>query len=173
MSAMIRPARLLSNGSVITMTWQVGDDGRAWGSDVRRDVFIVVDEQALESLLTDDPDTAWATVFDAQYSSHDGRPEYPGWMRCRAWALVELWKDLDAVDEGMSELCPPRHHSGQILLYGGGPGDTLLEIESPLRDGMMHYPRGTCRGVMEGTQRGAIGATMPGSNGEHPETVSR
>lgn len=145
-----------------------GDDG-GWASDVRRDVLVVLDGPALESLLLSSTggreDAAWVVVVDARRADDGGeagRPDYAGWMRCLAVELGSLSDDLDAIDEGMCALCPPRRHSGQIPLYDGSPQGRLLEPASGSEGGGTEFPRGTQRGTSRGTQRGATGGTQRG-----------
>lgn len=139
------------------------DDGEEeWESDVRRDVFVVVDGPALESLLAGDQEAAWVVAVDARHPSKAGRPDYPGWMRCQGPALAELFEELDAMDEGMSALCPARQNSGQIIVYHGSRRVRLVESEGGVEGTVVEFPRGTQRGVARGTQRGVTGGTQRG-----------
>ncbi|KAF7530967.1 hypothetical protein G7054_g9339 [Neopestalotiopsis clavispora] len=104
------------------------EDGEGgWVSDVRNDVFLVLDKPALESLLSGDPEAAWVTMVDANPPSDADDIEYPGWMRCTVQSLHELYAAIDFNDEGMPGLCPVRSGPSQIPLYDGTPDGRLLE----------------------------------------------
>lgn len=134
--------------------WLSAYDGEAeWESDIRRDVFVVVDETALESLLSDDLDLAWVVSLDAGSPDKAGRPDYAGWMRCQIRALGQLFEDMDAMDEGMAALCPTRQHSGQIPVFDGSPQGKILEVKDVTEGTNVEYSKGTQRGVTGGTRR--------------------
>lgn len=128
-----------------------------WESDVRRDVCVVVDAEAAQSLLDSNRQqqdkTAWVLVVDAatnpsgaQRSDDD---DYQGWMRCLAHALWTLSDDLDG-DGGMRLLCPPRQYADQIPVFDGSSTGKVVEpAEGAVEEGSKRaeFLRGTQRAV--------------------------
>ncbi|WYZ36790.1 hypothetical protein EsH8_II_000296 [Colletotrichum jinshuiense] len=135
------------------------EDEDGWGSDIRRDCCLVVDDSAflslsaaphLESvskqrrLLVDGE--PWVVVVDAEDPAnidYNGGAPYLGWMRTHVRALKDLNDDLEGLPMSKG-LCPRREYDGQISLYNGGRGhliDPPGGIESRYK-----FPRGTPRG---------------------------
>ncbi|RYP01150.1 hypothetical protein DL765_010873 [Monosporascus sp. GIB2] len=144
------------------------EEKEAWGSDVRRDCFLVVDEIALASLLQapDEPvrkvlsrstTTAgdgvgnvepFVVVVDAtdpRSAPYGGGGPYTGWMQVYAASLSQLANDLDS-GNSIGELCPAREYLGQIPLYDSSPCGKLIDPPGGT-EGRYKFPRGTPRGI--------------------------
>jgi hypothetical protein len=133
------------------------DDEEEWPSDVRRDVWIVIDEAALASLLNT-PDFVrgkvpnldlepWVTVVDAEdpaNMSYRGGAPYMGFTRAYARVLSQLFDDLDS--RSLEKLSPIRVYGGQVPLFTGSSQGKLVDPPSGV-DGRYKFPRGTPRGA--------------------------
>lgn len=140
------------------------DIGSEWDSDVPRDVFIAVDDAAMESLdAVDGSGEPWVLVVDAKYSeSVMVRQDYPGYMRCLARSLWTLSNYLENGDRQLEALTPARQYADQTPLFDGSPKRKVYEPEQPTRGARVEFSRGTQRDVGAGTQRGVQGGTQRG-----------
>ncbi|WQF78718.1 hypothetical protein CDEST_03732 [Colletotrichum destructivum] len=151
------------------------DDGNEdWPSDVRRDVFIVIDDPSLASLLNApepvrgrspnlDPEP-WVIVVDSEDPDtvpYRGGGPYMGFMRARACALGQLFEDLGS--RSMGRVCPVREYEGQIPLYDGSLRGKLIDGDFAA-GARYRFPRGTPRGA-----DGAMKPTFGASSGRHPQ----
>ncbi|TQN70996.1 hypothetical protein CSHISOI_04480 [Colletotrichum shisoi] len=115
------------------------DDGdEEWPSDVRRDVFVVIDDPSFASLLNAPEPVRgrspnldaepWVIVVDSEDPDtmpYRGGGPYMGFMRSRARALGQLFEDLGS--RSMGRLCPVREYEGQIPLYDGSLRGKLID----------------------------------------------
>ncbi|KAK1535470.1 hypothetical protein CPAR01_09012 [Colletotrichum paranaense] len=133
------------------------DEDGQWPSDVRRDVFIVIDEPALTSLLNAPvftfgkaPDLdlePWVVAVDTKDSAsvpYGGGGPYMGFTRSYARVLGQLWEDLGA--RSLARLTPVREYDGQIPLYDGSSRGKLVDPAGGL-EWRFKFPRGTPRGA--------------------------
>lgn len=125
-----------------------------WGSDVRQDCCLVVDNLALASLLETPKleqrskqtgSEPWVVAVDAKEPStipYNGGGPYLGWTRVTACLLGDLFEDIDSMS--FEQLCPTRVYDGQLPLYNGCPGGKLIDPEGGV-GGRYKFPLGTPR----------------------------
>ena len=133
------------------------DTNEEWDSDVLRDVFIILNDAAVESLLAVGGSTGepWVVVVDAKYAqSGRARQDYTGYMRCLIRSLWTRSDELQNGDQGLEALSPARQYADQISLFDGSPREKVLEPEQPSKGMRIKFSRGTQRGGTGGTQRG-------------------
>lgn len=134
------------------------DDDDEWPSHVRRDVFIVIDELALNSLFKA-PDFVpgkisnlnldlepWIVVVDTEDPTsmgYSGGGPYMGFTRAHARALSELFNDLSS--RSLEFWTPVREYDGQIPLYDYYTHEKLIDPPGGVA-GRYKFPRGTPRG---------------------------
>ncbi|KAK4151211.1 hypothetical protein C8A00DRAFT_36151 [Chaetomidium leptoderma] len=133
-------------------------------SDVRRDCCLVIDGPALASLLLlQAPEreaseqqgrtasAPWVVAVDTRDPAtipYNGGGPYLGWTRVSARLVGDLFEDLEA--RSLAEVCPRRVYDGQLPLYDGFPGGSLIDPDGGV-EGRYKFPQGTPRGL-DGTK---------------------
>ncbi|KAM7200577.1 hypothetical protein V8F33_003782 [Rhypophila sp. PSN 637] len=90
------------------------------------------------------------------YKYNGDKAPYPGWMRCSASSLEQLWNDMDMLDSLEQEIYPGRTYAGEMPLYTGGlPGrsaglpQTKDEEDNDNMKGRYKFPVLPGRGIRE------------------------